>query len=155
KLELQIANCKLQIDNQVMNENPKTPQSASPICKLQFAISNLQSSPVPLRFHPFLRPMVWGGRRLGELLGKELATSEPYGESWEISDHPVFHSVVASGPLAGKSLRDLMEHDRAALLGVATGYEVFPWLIKFLDVRDWLSVQVHPDEKAVATLLPG
>ena len=50
----------------------------------------------PLRFVPFLRPMVWGGRRLGRCLGKPLPTAEPYGESWEVSDHPLHRSVVAS-----------------------------------------------------------
>src|SRR5205814_420129 len=51
----------------------------------------------PLRFVPHLRPMVWGGRRLEEVLGKPLPTQEPYGEAWEISDHGSHHSVVASG----------------------------------------------------------
>ena len=41
----------------------------------------------PLRFTPYLRPMVWGGRRLGKLLGKALPTDQPYGESWDVSDH--------------------------------------------------------------------
>jgi len=110
----------------------------------------------PLRFVPYLRPMVWGGRRLKEVLGKSLPTDEPYGESWEISDHSSHQSVVASGPLAGKTLRQLMEEDRAALLGRgAEAYRVFPWLIKFLDARDWLSVQVHPDDEEVKRLLPG
>jgi mannose-6-phosphate isomerase len=138
-----------------MNQKQQNPEPAPPICNLQFAICNLQSSIGPLRFAPFLRPMVWGGRRLGDLLGKPLATPEPYGESWEVSDHPVHHSVVVGGSLAGRSLRALMEHDRAALLGPAAGHDVFPWLIKFLDAWDWLSVQVHPDEKAVGTLWPG
>src|SRR5437773_9963777 len=73
----------------------------------------------PLRFHPFLRPMVWGGRRLGEILGKSLPTREDYGESWEISDHALHQSIVASGPRAGQSLRHLMERERADLLGAA------------------------------------
>ena len=48
------------------------------------------------------------------------------------------------------TLRELMRHDRRALLGpAADGFEVFPWLIKLLDANDWLSVQVHPDEDAV------
>jgi mannose-6-phosphate isomerase len=100
--------------------------------------------------------MVWGGRGLGEVLGKSLAGPEAYGESWEASDHPLHRSVVASGPLAGRSLRDLMEHDRHMLLGPAAGaHAVFPWLVKFLDAHDWLSVQVHPDEQAVKRLWPG
>ena len=110
----------------------------------------------PLRFSPFLRPMVWGGRRLGEVLGKPLAPRTLYGESWEISDHPLHRSIAASRPWTGRSLRQLMENEAPCLLGDAAGaHQVFPWLIKFLDANDWLSVQVHPDETAVRTLLPG
>jgi len=110
----------------------------------------------PLRFVPYLRPVVWGGQRLGESLGKLLPTDEAFGESWEVSDHASHHSVVATGPLAGQSLRQLMEQQRDALLGPAAAvYNSFPWLIKFLDARDWLSVQVHPDEEAVQRLCPG
>ncbi len=109
----------------------------------------------PLRFVPYLRPMVWGGRRL-EQLGKALPEDRPYGESWEVSDHPVHRSVVASGPFSGQTLRSLMETHREDLLGAAARrYLQFPWLIKFLDCHDWLSVQVHPDEHAVKALWPG
>ncbi|HXG13418.1 MAG TPA: type I phosphomannose isomerase catalytic subunit [Gemmataceae bacterium] len=110
----------------------------------------------PLRFLPFLRPMVWGGRRLGEVLGQPLPSDEPFGESWVISDHPIHRSITATGPWAGRSLRELMEQERAALLGpAASAHAVFPWLVKFLDANDWLSVQVHPDEEAVKRLWPG
>jgi mannose-6-phosphate isomerase len=110
----------------------------------------------PLRFEPFLRPMVWGGRRLESLLNKTLPEETAYGESWEVSDHPLHRGIVACGPLAGRSLRELMEQDAAALLGPAAPAQgVFPWLIKFLDASDWLSVQVHPDEEAVKRLWPG
>jgi mannose-6-phosphate isomerase len=99
--------------------------------------------------------MVWGGRLL-ERLGKRLPALEPYGESWEVSDHPLARSVVAEGPLKGTTLHALMHEHREALLGPAAGaHSAFPWLIKFLDARDWLSVQVHPDETAVRTLWPG
>jgi mannose-6-phosphate isomerase len=115
-----------------------------------------KSVDAPLRFEPFLRPMVWGGRRLSEDLGKPLPTKTAYGESWEISDHALHRSVIAVGPWAGQSLRHLMEQERRALLGtVAAEYEIFPWLLKFLDACDWLSVQVHPDEQAVSRLWPG
>jgi mannose-6-phosphate isomerase len=109
----------------------------------------------PLRFHPYLRPMVWGGRRLGDALRKPLASAEPYGESWEVSDHPSHRSVVAGGPFASRTLRDLMEHDRATLLGPSTSVATFPWLVKFLDACDWLSVQVHPDDEKVQRWWPG
>jgi mannose-6-phosphate isomerase len=97
--------------------------------------------------------MVWGGRRLGSALGKPLPKAEPYGESWEVSDHPLHQSAVASGPLAGRTLRQLLEADPCTLLGAAGGSSpTFPWLIKFLDAHDWLSVQVHPDEHSVRWL---
>jgi mannose-6-phosphate isomerase len=99
--------------------------------------------------------MIWGGRLL-ERLGKQLPSAETYGESWEVSDHPLARSVVAEGPWAGTSLRHLMERNREELLGpAAKNYDVFPWLFKFLDARDWLSVQVHPDEHTVKKLWPG
>ncbi len=109
----------------------------------------------PLRFVPFLRPMVWGGRRLGQL-GKDLPSEDRFGEAWDISDHANHRSVVAEGPHAGETLRFLMENYREALLGKsAEKHLTFPWLFKFLDCEDWLSVQVHPDEEAVVRLLPG
>jgi mannose-6-phosphate isomerase len=109
-----------------------------------------------MHFTPHLRPMVWGGHRLGQVLHKPLPTKEPYGESWEVSDHPLHRSALAEGPWAGVSLRQLMEQESSALLGPAAArHSVFPWLVKFLDANDWLSVQVHPDERAVRTLWPG
>src|SRR5262249_61265629 len=95
----------------------------------------------PLRFTPYLRPMVWGGRRLEQVLHKPLPGDGPFGESWELSDHPLHHSVVASGPRSGQSVRALMESEREALLGrAATRHAVVPWLVKFLDGGGVLSV---------------
>jgi mannose-6-phosphate isomerase len=100
--------------------------------------------------------MVWGNRRLGDTLGKHLDSVQAYGESWEVSDHALHQSVVANGPWTGKTLHQLMQQDREGLLGKsASRYSRFPWLVKFLDAHDWLSVQVHPDERAVAKLWPG
>jgi mannose-6-phosphate isomerase len=110
----------------------------------------------PLRFQSYLRPMVWGGRQLGDLLSKSLPNGESYGEAWEISDHPSHASVVACGPHKGQTLRQLMEREPVYLLGEAAGrYPRFPWLVKLLDAWDWLSVQVHPNEKDVLRLWPG
>ncbi|HKB36001.1 MAG TPA: type I phosphomannose isomerase catalytic subunit [Gemmataceae bacterium] len=110
----------------------------------------------PLHFDAFLRPMVWGGRRLAEVLGKRLPGDGPYGESWEISDHASHSSRIDRGPLAGLTLRDLMRQRRSELLGAAAArYETFPLLVKLLDANDWLSVQVHPDDEKVRTLWPG
>src|SRR5262245_22994432 len=100
--------------------------------------------------------MVWGGRRLAEVLGKRLPSDEPYGESWEVSDHASHSSRVNRGPLTGRTLRDLMRQRREPLLGPAAPlHEAFPLLVKLLDANDWLSVQVHPDDASVRTLWPG
>lgn len=111
---------------------------------------------VPLRFEPYLRPSVWGGRALGNRLGRILPGPDSYGESWEVSDHPTHLSKVASGPWKGNTLRELMQWHREDLLGAAAGREaVFPWLVKYLDAEGLLSVQVHPDDRQVQRFLPG
>jgi mannose-6-phosphate isomerase len=110
----------------------------------------------PLRFEPYFRPMIWGGRKLARFLGKNLPTPMAYGESWEVSDHAVHQSRLATASHFGVTLRRLMISHRRELLGAAAGrFAVFPWLIKLLDAKDWLSVQVHPDEEAVKKLWPG
>ncbi len=107
----------------------------------------------PLLFTPVPKERVWGGRRLEERWGKRLPSGVPVGESWEISDRPEGQSVVAEGPLAGTSLRSLMEHHGTELMGrpVSVG-ERFPWLVKILDCRDDLSLQVHPPAEKAAAL---
>lgn len=107
----------------------------------------------PLRFQPVLRRYVWGGRRL-ESLGKQLGPGNDYAESWEIVDHGADQSTVATGPLAGCTLRELVQRHGAALLGRQAGLEQFPLLFKFLDARDRLSLQVHPDDEQAAQLDP-
>ncbi|MEW4568165.1 type I phosphomannose isomerase catalytic subunit [Tautonia sp. JC769] len=102
----------------------------------------------PLRFQPILKRLIWGGRRLGSKLHKELGPEADYAESWELSDHRHGQSVVAEGPLAGASLHDLVMTRGTELLGEAVGpREQFPLLLKFLDANQVLSVQVHPDDE--------
>jgi mannose-6-phosphate isomerase len=99
--------------------------------------------------------MVWGGSRLADVLHKRCPDPGPFGESWEVSDHASHRSRLA-GTHGEVTLRDLMQTDRVHLLGpAALSYSTFPWLVKFLDANDWLSVQVHPDENAVTRLWPG
>ena len=106
----------------------------------------------PLRFQPYFRAIAWGGRALACFLGKNLPPGT-IGESWEVSDHPHHLSIVATGNLAGHTLRQLMVHHRVELLGPAAAqHERFPWLIKLLDVHDRLSVQVHPTTEQARTL---
>src|ERR1043166_6910333 len=99
----------------------------------------------PLTFRPIFKWRVWGGTKLADLYEKTLPPDAPIGESWEISDRPGDVSVIANGPLAGKDLRWLLEHDAEALLGPAKlPGNRFPLLIKLLDAREKLSLQVHP-----------
>jgi len=107
----------------------------------------------PLTFQPIFKERVWGGRNLEALYKKPLPPGVPIGESWEITDRPGDVSVIANGPLAGKDLRWLMEHHARELLGNARPHQgKFPLLIKLLDAREKLSLQVHPPADKAAAL---
>lgn len=115
--------------------------------------------PYPLLFEPLLKARVWGGRALSAL-GKRLPEGAAIGESWEIADLPesveAGQSIIANGPLAGQTLRQAIQHHRHQIMGDGklTAWSGFPLLIKYLDARENLSVQVHPDE-AYAARHPG
>jgi len=110
----------------------------------------------PLEFVPILKERIWGGRRLATVLDKTLPPTGAFGESWEVSDYGDDVSVVADGPLAGVTLRDLFAQHPDAVLGrTAHPYDRFPLLVKFLDAHQALSVQVHPDDATAARLRPG
>lgn len=108
----------------------------------------------PLTFQPIFKERIWGGRELERLYAKPLPPGKPIGESWEISDRPGDASVIANGPLAGKTLRWLMENHADKLLGEAkpAGGNRFPLLCKILDAREKLSLQVHPPANKAAEL---
>lgn len=109
----------------------------------------------PLLFEPIPKERVWGGDSLARLYNKRLPQGRKVGESWEITDRPEGGSVVANGPLAGRTLRELMEIARDALVGDATcAGDRFPLLIKILDAQEKLSLQVHPPA-ALASELGG
>ena len=102
----------------------------------------------PLRFTPILRRLIWGGRRLGTLLHKPIGDASDYAESWEISDYREAISVVENGPLAGSTIRELIQWYGPALLGRAqASRDQFPLLVKYIDAHQDLSVQVHPDDE--------
>lgn len=107
----------------------------------------------PLRFEPRSFEKVWGGRRL-ESLGLSLPPDAPIGEVWLVVDRAEEQSVVAEGPCAGATLAELMQRDRAGLLGrsrpAANGR--FPLLVKYIDASQPLSVQVHPGPHSSADL---
>ena len=100
----------------------------------------------PLIFEPLLKRIRWGGRRLGSHLQKPIGEGNDYAESWELADHGNDQSRILGGPLAGITLRQLMQTRPHELLGKEAGITQFPLLIKFLDANDWLSLQVHPDD---------
>lgn len=109
----------------------------------------------PLIFEPIVKERVWGGRKLESLYHKPLPPTVPIGESWEISDRPGDASRITNGPLAGRDLRWLMEHQPTELLGSRAAMQGrFPLLIKVLDAAEKLSLQVHPP-KALAPALRG
>ncbi len=107
-------------------------------------------------FSPLLKQTLWGGERLARFKGLPDAPAS-VGESWEISSLPGSVSVVANGYRAGTPLSEVLEAERDALVGrgcyAAYGNE-FPLLVKFIDARLDLSVQVHPGEE-VARLRHG
>ncbi len=112
----------------------------------------------PLFLEPAFQRRVWGGRSLATRFGYALPDG-PVGECWGVSAQENGPSVVRSGPHAGEPLADVWESDRA-FFGDDTGSDTgtgcapggFPLLVKFLDARDWLSVQVHPDDAQAAEL---
>ena len=101
----------------------------------------------PLRFEPLYQYRLWGGRRLAGLLSVPLPDAEPIGEAWLLSDRADHASVVAEGPLKSRTLGQLLAQFPAEMMGSLAGrFDRFPLLLKFLDARDVLSVQVHPSD---------
>ena len=108
----------------------------------------------PITFKPLYMKRVWGGRELEHVYGRELPdATRPFGEAWEIVDREGEQSVVDDGPLAGNSLHELWNTRQAELFGEGYGtHPRFPILIKVLDARDDLSIQVHPPLHLAAEL---
>ncbi|MDB5123930.1 MAG: yvyI [Mucilaginibacter sp.] len=99
----------------------------------------------PLKFEPIYQYRIWGGRRLADLLIKPLPPDELVGEAWILSDRDDHPSKITDGPLKGQTISQLFEHSPEALMGkLASRFRRFPLLLKFLDCRKVLSVQVHP-----------
>ena len=103
----------------------------------------------PLTFAPLLKEVIWGGSDIRPFKGLE-PDDKKIGESWEISHVDDNFSIVAEGALAGKNLDELIDLYGERLVGKSVqerfGHR-FPLLIKFIDARDYLSIQVHPDDE--------
>ena len=103
----------------------------------------------PIKFEPIFKERLWGGTKLKEVLGKPIS-GENIGESWELSTVDGDISVVANGKLKGTSLQQLIDHDAHGLLGegvVGRFGTSFPILIKFIDAKQDLSIQLHPNDE--------
>lgn len=110
----------------------------------------------PLRFQPIYQYRPWGGRRLGKWLTAPLPGGGAIGEAWVLSDREDHSSVVANGPLKGQTITQLMTDSAVGMLGGQGSHAGrFPLLLKFLDARDSLSVQVHPTDQQTDELPPG
>ena len=110
---------------------------------------SLPQLPEILPLRPYLREMVWGGRRLGELYGKRLPADKSIGEAFELSALAGRDSTIASGVLEGRGLADVLGDYGPDLVGdavIARYGDAFPLLIKLIDAQDDLSIQVHPDD---------
>ena len=94
----------------------------------------------PLRLEAVQKEMVWGGRKLEQLVHKSLAPNKLIGETWEAWDG----CVIENGAHQGKKLRDVINADALGILGTTDAR--FPLLFKFIDAQSDLSVQVHPDD---------
>ncbi len=112
----------------------------------------------PLKFTPFFLDKIWGGNKISQVLGKDTGGLPNCGETWELSGVKGRISVVADGPLAGRSLDELMQEYKEELAGTTVFKEYgteFPLLIKFIDAAEDLSIQVHPDDDLAAARHKG
>lgn len=102
----------------------------------------------PMQFEPIYQYRIWGGRRLADLLTAPLPDNDPIGEAWILSDRDDHASRVANGRLKGQTISQLMQHWPVQMMGTLAGrFSRFPLLLKFLDAREMLSVQVHPSDQ--------
>lgn len=104
----------------------------------------------PLKFHPIFKDKIWGGEKIRTVLKKDFSPLPNCGESWEISGVKNNESVILNGHLAGKNLIQVIDSFQDRLLGKRVFKKFgndFPLLIKFIDAREDLSIQVHPDDR--------
>lgn len=108
---------------------------------------------MPILLDPVYKEYVWGGTRFATDLRRRLLPGQ-YAESWEIADHPDGHTRMVNGPCAGRTLGEAIRECGEALLGRGRAAERFPLMVKLIDARETLSVQVHPDDRT-APLVGG
>lgn len=112
----------------------------------------MEHSLYPLKFQPILKERIWGGQKLKTLLNKNTALTN-IGESWELSDVEGDTSIVSNGNLKGQSLKQLLKTFGPDLIGFKNHrifQNKFPLLIKFIDAKEDLSIQLHPNDELAA-----
>jgi len=109
----------------------------------------------PLKFEPIYKQRIWGGQSLRNVFGRDIPPDEKIGESWELADLPDDKSVIANGELAGRTLASAIQQYPAEITADQNFSRQFPLLIKILDARDILSVQVHPDRQTCRRMGKG
>lgn len=100
----------------------------------------------PIKLEAPVKSCIWGGRRLIEEFGKK-TDNEIAAESWELSTHPDGESIVKTGASSGKRLSEYIAENEGCLGKDAAKFSFFPVLIKLIDAKSDLSVQVHPDNE--------
>ncbi|MGN0552633.1 MAG: type I phosphomannose isomerase catalytic subunit, partial [Oscillospiraceae bacterium] len=101
----------------------------------------------PLKLKPAFKDYLWGGTKLRDVYGKD-CSFDKVAESWELSCHKDGNSVIDNGEAKGMTLAEYIEKKGKAILGKnCERFENFPVLIKLIDAKDNLSVQVHPDNE--------
>jgi mannose-6-phosphate isomerase len=106
-----------------------------------------------IRFEPLYQERVWGGQALSTTLGRKLPPHSVIGESWEIVDRTEAQSVVKGGSFAGRNLRSVLAEREADIMGPSyPAGKPFPVLVKWLDCRERLSLQVHPPMRVAQEL---
>ena len=100
-----------------------------------------------IEFNEISKEVIWGGNSLSTVYSKPFDKNKTIGESWEICDLPNDNNVVSNGELKGKTLSYLVKEYGSKLLGTKYKEDYFPLLIKLIDAKDKLSIQVHPDEE--------
>ena len=100
----------------------------------------------PFELIPPVKDYIWGGTRLRDEYGKK-SSADKLAESWELSCHKDGQSIIAHGEYCGRTLSSYLEENPSALGTACARFEAFPVLIKLIDAKDRLSVQVHPDDE--------
>jgi mannose-6-phosphate isomerase len=115
-----------------------------------------QTDLYPLKFDPMYQYRIWGGRRLADLLSKPLPPDDLIGEAWILSDREDHPSKIVNGALEGQTIGQVLRHSAEKLLGSsALKFKKFPLLLKFLDCKELLSVQVHPSDELTEYIPKG